>query len=155
MISVVMATFNDAATLGPTLSALVPAAVDGLVREVILADAGSTDATLDIADDAGARLVMCAGPPGERIARGCAAARGDWLLILETGPVPPAGWQRAVDSHLKSGSGAAYWGGQPRLLRRPKAPSLLIPRRLFDDAGGYSEDLASMLGARKLAIQGR
>ena len=42
------------AHLGRTLAALVPAAVDGIVREVVLADGGSSDKTILIADDAGA-----------------------------------------------------------------------------------------------------
>jgi|GEM_PF-7070274 len=40
MISVVIPTFNAEATLGPTLAALVPAVVDGVVMEAIIADGG-------------------------------------------------------------------------------------------------------------------
>ena len=53
MISVVIPTHDDEAVLGRTLGPLVAAAVAGLVREVILADGGSVDATLDIGEDAG------------------------------------------------------------------------------------------------------
>ena len=67
MISVVIATQDDERTLGQTLAALVPAAVDGLVREVILADAGSTDHTLAIAEDAGARVAPCEGAVEARL----------------------------------------------------------------------------------------
>ena len=83
MISVVIATLNDERTLGETLGALVPAAVDALVREVIVVDAGSTDHTLEIADDAGARIFKASESGVARIARGCDLARGDWLLILD------------------------------------------------------------------------
>ena len=55
MISVVIPTLNAAATLQRALSPLVPAAVDGLVREVVVADGGSTDETLELAEDAGAQ----------------------------------------------------------------------------------------------------
>ena len=57
MISVVLATSNDQRRLGGTLATLVEAAIDGLVAQVIVADAGSKDATLEIADDAGATIV--------------------------------------------------------------------------------------------------
>ena len=55
MISVVIPTFNSAATLAEAMASLIPAAVDALVREVVVADGGSSDDTFAIADDAGAR----------------------------------------------------------------------------------------------------
>ena len=96
MISVVIATHNDERTLGQTLASLVPAAVDALVREVVLADAGSTDHTLSIADDAGARVVQGSGPAEARLAEACRTARADWLLILEASVPAPHGWEGAA-----------------------------------------------------------
>ena len=58
MITVIIPTLNAEATLAPTLAALVPAAVDGLVREVIVVDGGSSDRTTEIVDNAGANLVQ-------------------------------------------------------------------------------------------------
>ena len=52
MISVVIPTYNAEATLGPTLAALVPAVVDGIVQEAILVDGGSTDETCAVAEAA-------------------------------------------------------------------------------------------------------
>ena len=57
MISVVIPTLNAERTLQRALAPLVPAAVEGLVREVVVADGGSTDRTLELADDAGANIV--------------------------------------------------------------------------------------------------
>jgi glycosyltransferase involved in cell wall biosynthesis len=54
MISAVISTLNSARDLHGLLSALVPAAADGLVRQVLVVDGGSTDGTLDICEDAGA-----------------------------------------------------------------------------------------------------
>ena len=54
MITVVIPTLNAEAGLPATLTALVPAAVDGLVREVIVVDGGSTDFTCRIAEEMGA-----------------------------------------------------------------------------------------------------
>ena len=42
MISVVIPTYNAETTLGPTLAALVPAVVDGIIQEAILVDGGRT-----------------------------------------------------------------------------------------------------------------
>ncbi|MEL7488696.1 MAG: glycosyltransferase, partial [Pseudomonadota bacterium] len=57
MFSVVIPTLNPGARLEACLAALAPAAIDGDVKEVIIADGGSTDATLSRADAAGARVV--------------------------------------------------------------------------------------------------
>src|ERR1700749_3245408 len=99
MISVVIATQDDGETLGQTLASLVPAAVDGLVREVILADAGSTDDTLKIAEDAGARVVQAEGAVEARIAAAGKSARADWLLVMEAAIPAPRGWEDVAGAH--------------------------------------------------------
>ncbi len=133
MISVVIATQNDAQTLGQTLASLVPAAVDGLVREVILADAGSTDDTLAIAEDAGARVTPCTGSLEARLLQGCMAARSDWLLILEASAPAQRGWQGAAGHHIERHAGKpACWGRSGLVPFVTPAKALLIPRRLFE-----------------------
>src|SRR6266436_4452549 len=74
MLSVVIATHNSERALLPTLAALVSGAAAGFVREVIVADAGSRDATTAIADGAGCRVLVSAQwrarrPPRRRGAR--------------------------------------------------------------------------------------
>lgn len=137
MISVVIATHNDERTLGQTLASLVPAAVDALVREVVLADAGSTDHTLRIGDDAGARIVQCEGAAEARLAEGCRAARSDWLLILEASVPAPRGWEGAAGRHMERHSGkAAQWGRSGLAPFVTPAKALLVPRKLFDKEAG-------------------
>src|SRR5436309_1127765 len=82
MISVVIPTVNAEATLGQALAALVPAAVDGLVREVIVVDGGSTDRTAEIVDHAGANLLKGGAGRGQQLGAGAARARFSWLLFL-------------------------------------------------------------------------
>lgn len=101
MISVIVPTRDSAAVLGPCLAALVPAAVSGLVREVILADGGSGDATLEIAADAGARVVA-----GD-VADALAVAKGDWLLILPPGTRLETGWEAEAAEHVDRHAGKA------------------------------------------------
>lgn len=133
MISVVIATHNDGRTLGQTLASLVPAAVDALVREVILADAGSTDETLAIAEDAGARVVRAEGTAEARLAEAAKAARADWLLILEASVPAPHGWEGAAGAHIERHKGrAAYWGRSGLAPFVTPAKALLVPRALFD-----------------------
>ena len=56
MISVVIPTLNAQTRLVSCLEALVTPALDGLVKEVIVVDGGSCDATVQIADGFGARI---------------------------------------------------------------------------------------------------
>jgi glycosyltransferase involved in cell wall biosynthesis len=92
MLSVVVATENAERILVPTLAALVPGATAGIVREVIVADAGSSDATAMIADAAGCRIDVMPGPLGQRLRQAAASARGPWLLFLPAGAVPDWTW---------------------------------------------------------------
>lgn len=92
MISVVIPTLNDAASLPRCFNALLDAAMSGLVREVIVVDGGSSDDTLSIADAAGARIVRGPAGRGERLAQGAEAARGEWLLFLRPDTVLETAW---------------------------------------------------------------
>lgn len=147
MISVVIATHNDARTLGQTLASLVPAAVDGLVREVILADAGSTDETLAIAEDAGASMVRSEGAVEARLAEACKVARAEWLLILEASVPAPHGWEGAAGHHMERHTGkSAYWGRSGLAPFVTPAKAVLIPRALFDKEAGAPGWLRKLSG---------
>ena len=126
MISVIVPTLNNAATLSACLSALVPAAVDAIVTEVILVDPGSTDATLEIAEGAG---VKRAATLGEAVA----AARSDWLLLLPADLRLETAWDAEAAAHVQTAGGrggrfrsAQWW--PPRLGDRR---ALLIRRDRF------------------------
>jgi glycosyltransferase involved in cell wall biosynthesis len=92
MLSVVIPTENAERALVPTLTALVPGATAGVVREVIVADAGSSDATALIADAAGCRIDVAQVPLGQRLRQAAAGARATWLLFLRPGAVPDWTW---------------------------------------------------------------
>jgi cellulose synthase/poly-beta-1,6-N-acetylglucosamine synthase-like glycosyltransferase len=162
MISAVIATLNDEARLEATLAALTAPAIDGFVREVIVADAGSTDATLAIAEEAGARIVTARGEAA--LGEGCAAARQPWFLILKPGTRPQAGWEQAAWRHVNDHSDRAGWfrlslkasglqaraiearaALEARLLGRLRAEQgLLIPRRMLEET--REKKLAGPLG---------
>jgi glycosyltransferase involved in cell wall biosynthesis len=92
LLSVVIATHDSERTLLPTLAALVSGAAAGIVREVIVADAGSRDATTAIADGAGCRVLVSAQGRGARLKAAAEAARAPWLLFLRPGVVLDATW---------------------------------------------------------------
>ena len=165
MISVVISTLNDGERLAGVLSALVPAAVSNLVREVVVADAGSTDETLAIVEDAGARLA------GAGLAAGCVAARGPWLLLLtpETRLAPE--WEAAARDHMENHPGSAGYFrlalddhragarlaeaasalGAAFSARPSPGQGLLIAKRLYEE--GAEDEIAAVirrLGGRRL-----
>jgi rSAM/selenodomain-associated transferase 2 len=96
MISVVIPALNAEAALARTLAALVPAAVEGLIKEVIIVDGGSTDGTAMVADEAGARLVRARRGRGSQLAAGAEAARGEWLLFLHADTIIEPGFEAEV-----------------------------------------------------------
>lgn len=56
-LSIVIPTLDAAEGLGRALPALAEGLQEGLIRELIISDGGSKDATLEIADEAGAVVV--------------------------------------------------------------------------------------------------
>jgi len=105
MISAIIPTLNCERDLQRLLTSLVPAAVEGLVREVLAADAGSSDATRAICEDAGAEVVEGG------VLAAAARAKSERLLILPVGLQLRAGWERALADHLQAGGGRAVIEG--------------------------------------------
>ena len=163
MISVVIPTLNADDGLAACLTALVPAVVDGLIREVVVVDGGSSDRTLKIIEQSGAELVRSAPGRGEQLAAGAARARGNWLLFLHADTVLEPGWEREVatliervDTGRRKPSAAAFRfaldddGFWPRMIEAGVAircalfrlpygdQGLLISRQLYQQVGGYS-----------------
>ena len=154
MIAAVLATLNDQRRLGETLGQLVPAFVDGLVRQVIVADAGSTDATLEVADDAGAVIV------NGGLRDGIAASKEPWLLVLAPGARLSPGWDDVLRAHIAAGPrpGVIRVGVQRRLLSRiapSAAAGLLTPRGDVGNGATLAEVVRSARKPATLNVQAR
>jgi glycosyltransferase involved in cell wall biosynthesis len=140
MISVLIETRNDEAELAHTLASLVPGAVEGVVREVIVCDRGSTDGTASVAEQAG-----CIFLPDASTESGVRAARGDWIMVLEPGARMASGWVEPVRDHISVSPLAAAFSRSSqtalpiwaRLFRRRRkfAEGLLVPKPEFASAG--------------------
>ena len=178
----VIATQDSERALLPTLAALVPGAAAGMVREVIVIDAGSRDATVEVADVAGCRVLSSSARRGLRLKDAAGAARGRWLLFLEPGVVPEAAWvdetRRFVEDAGADGAvhsraaafRAAHATGQPTLFQafalllaalgaRPDANhGLVIAKALYGALGGHRDvdaperELVRRLGRRRIAL---
>ena len=105
--------------------------MEGLIREVIVVDRGSSDQTFEIADDAGAKFLRSEGDVSARIAEGASAAKGPWLLILDPRVRLEHGWETAALKHLNASRGSARFrlersdGGWLSRLAPVKAMALL------------------------------
>jgi glycosyltransferase involved in cell wall biosynthesis len=93
MITAIIETLNDEVALAHALAALVPAATEGVLREVVVIDRGSTDGTLVVADAAGCTIVEAGRVAGDPRRFAAERARGSWLLLLSPAVVLELGWQ--------------------------------------------------------------
>ena len=156
-ISIVIPTLNAGQVLPGTLQALMEGLHSGLIRELIVTDGGSGDATLEMVEEAGAVIVK--GPPsrGGQLKRGCEVAKGEWLLILHADTELQAGWCGVVADCLPLGRPAAFrlrfrangfgarwvagWANlRSRLFGMPYGDQGLLVRRTdYVAAGGYPD----------------
>lgn len=179
-VSAVIPTLDAADELPATLGALAGAR---LIREVIVTDGGSGDATVAVGQAVGARIVIAPRGRGSQLAAGAAAARGDWLLFLHADCRLAPGWESAVEAFVTAPGApgrAGYFGfalddasQAARRLERIVAwrcralglpygdQGLLIARALYDKVGGFKalplmEDVEFVrrLGRRRLAPLG-
>lgn len=176
-ISIVIPTLNAADRLPACLGSLSEGLQAGLIRELVISDGGSSDGTLSIAQQAGARVVTGAPSRGAQIQRGVQAAGGDWLLVLHADTRLAEGWAEAALPALSTPGAyhfrlafdavgvmpavVAGWANlRARLFHLPYGDQgLLIDRATLEGAGGYPdlplmEDvaLARRLGARLSAL---
>jgi cellulose synthase/poly-beta-1,6-N-acetylglucosamine synthase-like glycosyltransferase len=167
MISVIIPTHDSERALAQTLAALVPGALDGVVREVIVTDAGSRDGTAKVADVAGCHFMPSPGSLGSRLAEAAATARAQWLWFVQPGSVPGTGWidetarfvrerNLAADSAAAAAVFRARVDGRRSPLSdvftavralvggRPKpSQGLLIAKSLYDTVGKHRADGAT------------
>ncbi len=93
-ISVIIPALNEVGVIGEAIKSA------GGAFEVIVADGGSSDGTLKIAEGLGAKTVSSLPGRGAQMDAGAAEARGDALLFLHTDSILPDGWVGMVKEAL-------------------------------------------------------
>ncbi len=162
MLTIIIPTLNSAKLLNPTLTALVPGIVNGLVGQLVVSDGGSTDRTLTIAGKAGANILSGTPSRGTQLAAGGREATGDWLLFLHADTALEAGWEQEVRGFIEDSAGnestaasfrfqlndkaiAARWlerivAARCRMFGLPYGDQgLLISREFYNSIGGFHE----------------
>ena len=105
-ISIVIPALNEAAGIAETLRPLQPLRARG--HEVIVADGGSADATVEIARPLADRVMTSELGRARQQNAGAAAAGGDVLLFLHADTrLPPTADELVIDGLMASGRG---WG---------------------------------------------
>ncbi len=178
MLSIIIPTLNASAHLPRALSALVPGALEGLVKELLVVDGDSKDATLAIADEAGARIIKSRPGRGLQLQTGGVEAKSDWLLFLHADTVLAESWVAEIVGFIKTGNGQqagvfrfALDDNRKRarvlevivkircgLFALPYGDQgLLISRSLYDQIGGFKDlvlmedvDIISRIGRSRL-----
>jgi glycosyltransferase involved in cell wall biosynthesis len=163
MLSVIIPTRDCERALVPTLAMLVPGVMASIVREVIVADGGSTDGTRQVVDVAGCAIMASTAPVGARLREAAVAARADWLMFLQPGTVLESGWVAELTQFGEAAAGdaaveAAVFRPAAHSLRpRPMlmelaalvrnaiavpsaAHGLVIAKALYQRLGGHSDD---------------
>ena len=150
MLTIVIPTLNAGGSLAACLAQL-----DG--TDVLIVDGGSTDDSVEIAHQAGARVVTAPRGRGSQLRAGGEAARSNWLLFLHADTRLGAGWRAAVAKHIATAPDRAGFfdlrlddtAWQARIVECGVAlrvvllglpygdQGLLISRRQYDEVGGF------------------
>lgn len=181
MISVVIPTLNAATHLPRALAPLVQGAAEGLLKQVIVADGGSQDETVAIAEAAGCDVVRSEPGRAAQMRAGAAAARANWLLFLHADTALAQGWveearrfitgtqarkraaafRLAFDDDSAAARRVVFWARlRAQVMKLPYGDQgLLISRLLYDALGGYPDwplmedvELVRRIGRKRLVL---
>jgi len=151
-LTVVIPVLDAAATLAPVLAVL-------RALRIIVVDSSSQDATVQIAEAAGATVVQSARGRGSQLAYGATAAPSEWLMFLHGDTRLGAGWREEVGRFIADPAhrskaavfrfrldATGFWPAligfgvtlRNRVLSLPYGDQgLIIHRSLYDSVGGY------------------
>ncbi|HET7813445.1 MAG TPA: glycosyltransferase [Candidatus Baltobacteraceae bacterium] len=170
-VSIVVPVYNGADTLKTCLQSLQTQTLPRERYEIIVVDDGSSDASAQIALDAGVQLIRQpnGGAPAARNT-GIAAARGTWVAFTDSDCVASRGWLAALLQAAQSVPGALGAAGKTiglksqtpaarfvdlmggldaiRSLQHPRFPfaptaNVLYSREALEKAGGFDRRYAT------------
>ncbi len=144
-LTIVMPCLNEAETIGSCVKKAMKSLRDlGLRGEVLVADNGSTDGSIEIAEAGGARVVQIKQKGyGNALRGGIGAAHGKWIIMGDSDDsydfsrLAPfvekfkAGYELVMGCRLSKGGGSIMPGAMPWKNRHIGNPTLSFLGRLF------------------------
>ena len=174
-LSVIIPTLNAADVLPACLAAQTD------IREVLIVDGGSNDATANIAGKFGARMIRASAGRGIQLDAAARTVPGKWLLFLHADTVLESGWRQEVERFISEPTNVqkvavfrfslddasraarrleAVVGWRSRVLGLPYGDQgLLIHRDFYQALGGFPPwplmedvDLIRRIGRRRIVM---
>jgi rSAM/selenodomain-associated transferase 2 len=160
-ISIIIPTYNEEKNI-PRLINYLKKWSDNCVAEVIIADGGSADDTIRLANECGAKAVLS--PQKGRAAQmnyGASIATGDTFYFVHADVLPPAGFvadiKNAIQKKYDFGRYFMKFDSKKWYLRINEFftrfdfficyggdQTLFITRRLFEETGGFNSEMMIM-----------
>ena len=160
-ISVIIPTLNEAKTIGKLVSHLFSNSSNTL-EEIIVVDGGSKDATIEKANEAGAKVIQCTRcGRATQMNEGAKNATGDILYFVHSDTLPPkcylADIRKAIQEGFSIGCFRSTFDSKKPLLKlngyfsrfdqlwcRGGDQALFVTHSLFEELGGYKDHFLIM-----------
>ena len=164
-VTVIVTVRNEAQTITQLLQALAQQTVQPHL--VIIADGGSSDATLKLLKESSLKPIVLTAPGNRSIGRNAAikAAKTTLIAITDAGCIPASNWlEELLKTYQNSGAPvvAGYYFGLPRTPFEeavvpyalvmpdrvdefrflPATRSMLLEKKVCEDVGGFDETLS-------------
>ena len=104
MVSIIVPTYNEGSRIAETITLLKSAEEAGNIREIIIADGGSTDDTVAISKKLSASVIVVKGKNrSAQLNAAAGIAKGTILFFLHADSVPPQGYLSDILGAVKEG----------------------------------------------------